>query len=127
MRYQEVKAREAARLAAMAAVSGLSLVLCVTFRAAIEPIVNDIWPTRRDDGYATLVLFCALFSFIFAAVSIGNLATSPAQDARLLNWAQARKSAKTSRVDKTMLEPDHPDWKVPTFRYLMRRLSGKPR
>jgi len=106
----------------MATVSGVALLLTLIFRVTAEPIVNSVWTTRSGGGYVALIVGFALFSLIFGLVSIGNLVTSPAQDLRALRWAQSRKPAGTSRFNETLIEPSHPDWDVPTYRYLIRRL-----
>ena len=120
MRYQEVKLREARRLGLIALIAGVGFILSLSFRNEVAALAEAV-PSRRGGNYEWLLILLGLFAAIFAAAALGNLLTSPAQDARLLKWAADHGKPVRRKFDQSLLEPDHADWELTTLRYLLRR------
>ena len=109
MKYQDLKVRDAGRLALIGLGSGLAASVCIAARASLEPIMSDrFWSTMIGVG---------IMSPIVLALAIWYLVSSPEQDAKFLRWAERLGYKPGPKFDPALLDPADPDYAVATFRY----------
>jgi len=114
MRYQDLKIRDAGRLALMGLGVALFAVVCIAARATVEPALG-----HRYWGYvAGMIILCPMS----LAVAVWYLGTSPAQNARFIKWAEQNLRQKPGpKFNPALLDAADPNYDVPTFRYWMNK------
>jgi hypothetical protein len=114
MKYQDLKVRDAGRLAALGLLIAVFLGLCIAGRGAVEPVVGH----RYYGVLAGLGIGCVLCW----VGSLWYLFTSPAQNAKAVERAIQKKAKNApTKLDLTLFDPNDPDYRVVTAAYLLRR------
>ena len=120
MKYQDLKIRDAGKLALFGLGLALAVLICVEARAVVEPVLGRrYWST-----VAALAILCPHV----LAVAVWYLISSPAQDAKFLKWAERNLRQKPGpKFDPALLDPADPNFGVSTFNYWMaKRRIGAP-
>ena len=124
MRYHDLKIREAKRLAASAVGCSAVLVLGLSFRPLVEPIVNQL-PTRGTEEYGVLMFVLAFFAIVCGFMAIWCLRTSPAQNAEYLDRSVQKGRELPPQFDPNLLDPTDPDFEVRTLDYWRRKRAAR--
>lgn len=118
MKYQDLKIRDAGRLAFMALAMAVVLSAGLYARSTLEGIMG-----RR---YLPLLAALAFMTPVILAVCIYYLCSSPAQNARFLQWSERHRWGRPPlQFDWTLLDSNDLDYDVPTLRYLLAKKSGR--
>jgi hypothetical protein len=115
MKYQDLKIRDAGRLAAIGLALAVIAALCIVERQVVESFLG-----RR---YIGSVGGLVISGPLCLAGSVWYLLTSPPQNARFVRWAN-RKRKTPITVDWTLFDKTDPDYQVITINYLWKRLRG---
>lgn len=111
MRYQDLKIREAGRLATL----GAGLLVLVGVFVAERPFLSSALGRR----YIAFLAGRAIVSPIAFAMALYYLLSSPALNARFIRWAERRRSKALEGFDVSLLDANDPDYNVPTIQYLL--------
>ena len=117
MKYQDLKIRDAGRLAMIGLAVAAAIAVLVGARGAVEPLLG-----RRY--VSTLWGLIVLLPLMWGVAAV-YLFTSPAQDARFLAWAQKRGHKPSAKFDPSLLDPSDPDYQVMTLSYILARRRGR--
>jgi hypothetical protein len=114
MNYQDMKVRDAGRLALMAIGLGAASAVFVGARGLIGPLLGGYFmPTL-----AAMIALCPVTGVVCVWFAI----SSPAEDAAFLRWAERNFGYKRpSNYDPTLIDPTDPDYGVRTIRYAVGR------
>ena len=123
LRYQDLKIRDAARLAAIAGGSAVVFVLVLYFRSVLEPLADH--SLRRFGGYIFLMALPVGIGLFCAWLCVTYLRTSPAQNREFIDRAAARGRSLPKTFDAALFDPSDPDYDVTTFVYLCRKLVSR--
>ena len=124
MRYQDLKVRDAGRLAAIAA--GLIIIVAgsIIFRREVEPLINML-PMRSREPFIPIMFALSTVALLSAGMAIHYLRSSPAQNAEYIARMAARGRQPGGKFDPSLLDPSDPDFHVPTWDYLRRRRKAR--
>ena len=118
-KYQDAAIRDVLRSGAMALVFSLLVVVCLMASEDARAILDPSPIFRHGNGYGIFLAACALMAGACWAVSLGILATSPAQHDRF--------AGKNARFDPVTSErrrrpdPDDAGYHTPIWRYWIKR------
>ncbi len=124
MRYQDLKIRDAGRLAAISVGLALIVGLSCAFRQQVEPVVNML-PMRSREPFLPLLFALGTLAILSAGMAVYYLVSSPAQNASYLARMIQKGQHPGDRFDASLLEPSDPDYGVRTWDYLRRRSKPK--
>ena len=113
MKYQDLKIRDAARVAAIGVGCGGLAALLVLGRDQIGPVIGN--------RYEGILWGAAAMAPICLAISLWYLFTSPAQNARFLE----KRRAQLPKFDWSLLDSTDPDYDILTISYLLRKIGGR--
>lgn len=120
MNYQDAAIRDVIRIGALAVVATVLAVGCAVASPDVRAVLDHIPVSRHGRrNYDTLALALPILAACFWTVSLGILATSPAQ-----HDAWARKMARFDRAPETSRRRPDPldqDYRTPVWRYWLRR------
>ena len=112
MKYQDLKIRDIGRMAIFTAGIGLLVVVGLSASARLDPLMHG--------RYLALLTGIAIVCPMALAMCVYYLFSSPEQNARFIKWAERHRWRRPPLdVDWTLLDPSDPNYKVPTFRYLI--------
>ena len=117
MKYQDLKIRDAGRLALIGIGLALAVTLCVGARATVGPVMGrHYWPV-----VGALIFMGPLVR----AMAVWYLISSPEQDARFLRWAARTLGQKSGATfTPALLDSADPNYRVSTFNYWMAKRRG---
>lgn len=112
MKYQDMKIRDAGRLAIFTAGIALLVALGVPARTTLDPLLHG--------RFSAMLWGLALVCPLGLAMCIYYLFSSPKQNARFIKWGERHRWGQLPlNFDWTLLDPSDPDYEVTTFRYLI--------
>ena len=112
MKYQDLKIRDIGRTAIFTAGIVLLVVVGLSARAKLNPLMHG----RLLALLTGLAIVCPMA----LAMCVYYLFSSPEQNACFIKWAERhRRRRPPLDFDWTLLDPSDPNYKVPTFRYLI--------
>ena len=115
MRYQDMKLRDATKVATIGGVVAVALTVALRF--------PSLFNQRFLDGpYVPLLLALATSVLLTFALVVWYFVTSPAQNAKFLEKHERRAP---ENFDWTLLDASDPYFHVTTWQYLRRRRSGR--
>ena len=116
MKYQDLKVRDAGRLAAIGIACAAAAMLAVLCRSSVESFA--------DHRYLGLVGGLAVSSLLCLGGSAWYLFTSPAQNARFVE-PSIRKRAKgaPAELDTALFDANDPSYRITTIAYLLKRTA----
>lgn len=120
MRYQDLKIRDAVRLAAMSVGSASAIGLSMVFRDTVEPVVNML-PMRSNEPFLPLIYALAFLAGFSAAAAVYYLWSSPEHNAKFIAWMASKGWRAGEKFDPALLDSSDPDFYVSTWSYLKRR------
>lgn len=121
VRYQDLKVRDAGRLAAIALIMATVAGLSIAFRETAERVVN-LLPMRSPEAFVPVVSVIAVAAAASAVMTVYYLWTSPAQNLQHIRRMGSRRGDSGGRFDASLFDPSDPDFSVRTWDYLKRRL-----
>ncbi len=121
MKYQDLKIRDAARVAIIAAVCTVTLAGGVAWPGAMRRIVEPLHLSRHGDSYEILVAVAAIMGVVSWIVVAQYLLLSPADDARVVARKVSQNKPLPAKFDPALLDPNDPDFGTPTWRYAYAR------
>jgi hypothetical protein len=111
MRYQDMKLRDAAKIAMIGAVIAVAFTVSLCFRS--------LFSERFLDGpYVPLMVAMGISALLAAGGVVWYLGTTPAQNA---NFLERHKRRVPENFDWTLLDASNPHFHTPTWQYLRRR------
>jgi hypothetical protein len=118
MKYQDLKIRDAGRLGLIGVGLALAVIICIGFRATVEPMMG-----RR---YWSIVGAMAFMCPLVLVVAVWYLISSPEGDAKFLKWAERNLRQKPGpKFDPTLLDPADPNYSISTLSYWMAKRRGR--
>ena len=115
MRYQELKIRDATRVAAIGLACAVVAGAYFAARPALLPVFGD-----HFSGYAGGIAAMAPIAW---GVCMWYMLSSPEQNFRFLVWAKRNnfQQQRAKNFDWKLLDASDPDYRVPTYKYAIRR------
>jgi hypothetical protein len=112
VKYQDMKLRDAGRLAIFTV--GLSLLVAIglSVRTTIDPLMRGRFSALLDGVAFVCPMGLAMCAYY--------LLSSPKQNASFIRWAERHRFGQQPlNFDWTLLDPSDPDYNATTFRYLL--------
>jgi len=118
VKYQDIKIRDAGRLAIFTAGLALLVALGWSARITLNPLLHG--------RFLALLVGVALVCPMGLAMCVYYLFSSPEQNARVIKWGERHRWGRPPLAfDWTLLDPSDPDYKVTTFRYLIAKRARR--
>jgi hypothetical protein len=116
MKYQDMKIRDAGRLALLTLGMALIVVAGIAVRGT---------PLNIVDRPLAILAGVAFFCPISVAVCIYYMLSSPAQNAQFIRWAERHRWGRPPlNFDWALLDSSDPDYNTPTIRYLVAKRTA---
>lgn len=115
--YQDLKVRDTLRLLAIGAACTVITVAIFACRDVAQPFLERV-PIMRHNAFDILLSVLPVMALACLGVSIQYLVTTPEQNARFILKAKAS-------LPPSLSDVDNPDYRTPTWRYVLRRLQAK--
>lgn len=125
MRYQDLRVRDAGRVALIASVCTLGAVVSLVFPDSTSRLVEPLPLSRHGNDYwiflgvtAVMALVCWYIVFIY-------LFTSPAYDAGIFAKRVAQGKSMPAKFNPALLDATDPAYSVVTWRYALSKWNNR--
>jgi hypothetical protein len=120
MKFQDLKIRDIGRMVAITVGLVLLVVGGLSVRAKLDPLMHG--------RYLAMLTGLAIVCPMVLAMSVYYLFSTPEQNARFIKWAERHRGRRPPPdFDWTLLDASDPNYKVPTFRYLIAKWARAKR
>ncbi|WP_299543348.1 hypothetical protein [Phenylobacterium sp.] len=117
MKYQDLKIRDATRVAMVAAVCTLAMAGSIAWPDATRRIVEPLHLSRHGNTYEVLLAVAAIMALLSWVIVAQYLLRSPSDDARVVAQKVSQNKPLPEKFDPMLLDSNDPDFGTPTWRY----------
>lgn len=117
MKYQDLRVRDAGRIALMAGFFTGATVVSFVFPAATARLGESLGLSRQGSDYWMFVSLVAIMGSICWLMVIKYLVSSPADDARTFAALVAKGKPPPTKFNPALLDATDPSFSIPTWRY----------
>ena len=123
MKYQDLRIRDAKRVAMIATGCMLVMAGSIAWPDATRRIVEPLHIFKHGNSYEFLLSVSAFMALLSWVVVARYLLTSPADDARVVAKKISQNKPLPEKFDPALLDSNDPDFGTPTWRYAYARWS----